>query len=516
MFSLLFVSSVSAAFEWDNDLPYERSPYTVRLDGTEVLRAETNVFSLFDLTPATAYTVEADGCSLSFTTRAETALLSAADFGAAGDGRRDDTRALQDAIDAIPAGGRLRIPAGTYRVSPLTLKSHITLDLAAGAVLLGETDKTVYPVIPAAVQDPVSGAETVSGVWEGSASPMYQALLYGTDLSDVAIVGRGTVDGNAQNARWWQDFKSDPVARPRLFFVNRSKGITLHGITAQNAASWQMHPFLSRDIRFYDIAVNAPDDSPNTDAIDPECCDGVAIVGCRFSVGDDCIALKSGKLDLAEKLRRPADHHTVRNCLMYRGHGAVVLGSETAGGVRNLSVSRCVFVGTDRGLRIKTRRGRGKASVVDGVLFENIRMDGVKTPLVINMWYNCNDPDRYSDYVRQRGGISEDERTPFCGAFVFRRMTCENCHVAAAYFDGLTEKPIGSVTLEDIRFSYANDASPGKPAMQNDAPVLCRAGIVARNVGSLTVCRVTVEGVAGDALVTENVTSETRDALSVR
>ena len=288
-------------------------------------------------------------------------------------------------------------------------------------------------------------------------------------------------------------------------FFNRCKNITVHGITAQNSASWQFHPYFSRELKFLDLAVNAPKDSPNTDALDPEACDGVDIIGCRFSVGDDCIAIKSGKIELGKKFRQPADHHTVRNCLMQFGHGAVTLGSEMAGGVKNLTVERCVFLRTDRGLRIKTRRGRGKYAVIDGVLFENIAMDGVMTPIVINMWYNCCDPDRYSEYNTTREKLPVDDRTPHLGKFTFRNMECLNCHVAACYCDGLPEMPIDEITVENISFTYDPDAVEGVPAMKNNAVKMRKAGMYFDNVGKLTVRNVSVTGCDGEELTAHNV-----------
>ena len=235
-------------------------------------------------------------------------------------------------------------------------------------------------------------------------------------------MGPGSIDGNAQNSDFWTAFREFPTARPRLLFFNRCKNVTVHGVHICNSPSWQVHPYYSEKIALYDLRITAPKISPNTDAIDPESCDGVEIVGCRFAVGDDCIAIKSGRISLGSTLNQPADHHTIRNCLMEFGHGAVVLGSEIGAGVRNLKVSQCWFRGTDRGLRIKSRRGRGRNRVIDGVLFENIRMENVLTPVTINLWYNCCDPDRESEYVWSREKLPVDDRTPRMGRFCFRNL----------------------------------------------------------------------------------------------
>ena len=508
MIKHIFSSSSSAAFEWNNDLPYySEREYVIRIDGDEAYKGNTNVFSIFDLAPGRSYTLTVDGIdfSLEFKTEQESAAINVRDFGAVGDGHHDDFLAVQTAINCIPKGGRLYFPEGTYLVSPLNLKSHITLDLAKGATILGTTDRSKYPVIPGVTRDVVTGDEHHFGTWEGCAVSMHQALICAEYAEDIKIVGEGTIDGNAQNSTWWIDVKKHPHGRPRIFFANRCENISLHGVTIQNSASWQLHPYFSKDLKFIDLKVFAPKDSPNTDALDPEACDNVEIIGCKFSVGDDCIAIKSAKIDIGRRFKTPASRHTIRNCLMEEGHGAITLGSEMAGGVVDLTVNKCVFNKTDRGLRIKTRRGRGKHAVIDGVLFENIVMKRVLTPIVINMWYNCCDPDRYTEYVWSREKLLVDERTPRLGAFEFRDMYCEACEVAACYCDGLPEAPIESIKLENITFTFAPDAKPGAPAMRNFMEMFCRGGMYFDNVRELTLKNVKVIGQDGDELIANNV-----------
>ncbi len=508
MLKVLFTTSTSAAFEWQGNEPYyTECEYTVFLDGEVVYNGNTNVFSLFGLAPGREYALTADCMEgeVRFSTLSESAAVSVRDFGAVGDGVTDDTVAIQTAVNCMPRGARLIFPEGIYLTAPICLKSNITLDIPEGAVLLGHTEKGRYPIIPGKLTDAVSGDEVHFGSWEGNAVPMHQALLFAEYAEDITIVGRGRVDGNAEAAGWWIDVKSYPVGRPRLMFFNRCERVRVHGIHACNSASWQMHPYFSRRVDFVDMFISAPKDSPNTDAIDPEACDEVNIIGCRFSVGDDCIAIKSGKIEIGRKFKTPANRHTIRNCLMQFGHGAVTLGSEMAGGVTNLTVNRCVFIATDRGLRIKTRRGRGKDAVIDGVVFENIKMDGVLTPIVINMWYNCCDPDRNSEYVWSREYLPVDERTPFLGSFTFRNMECLNCQAAACYCDGLPEMPIGEITLDGIKFTFAEDAKPSRPAMREFMEPMCRAGMYFDNVGKLTVKDVTLEGVVGDELIASHI-----------
>lgn len=510
MIQVVYCGSSSACFQMEGDTPYyAKSGYTVSVDGQERFHGDTNVFSLFGLTPGTEYTAAVrfqDGTeeSLQFTTKTETCCVNVRDFGAAGDGVHEDTAAIQAAISFLPQGGRLWFPAGTYLTLPLCLKSHITLDLDEGAVILGSTDRARYPIIPSVAVDPVTGEETLQTGFEGQELNCYQSLIHASYAEDIAIVGRGTIDGNGQNGDWWKDFKSFPASRPRVIFLNHTGGVTLHGITVKNGPSWHIHPFYSHDFMMLDCFVTAPKDSPNTDGIDPESCDQVDIIGCRFSVGDDCIAVKAGKIDMARKYRRPASRHNICNCLMEFGHGAVTLGSELSAGIRGLSVTRCCFRQTDRGLRIKTRRGRGKDSVIDNVLFDNICMERVLTPIVINMWYNCCDPDRFSEYVWCREALPVDERTPHLGCFAFRNMECTGAEVAACYIDGLPESPIDEVALEDITVSFAQDARPGMPSMKNQNQEQCRLGLYLDNVSRVRVKNVKLHGVEGSPLVTQH------------
>lgn len=508
MIKLLFTSSTSSCFEWQNDLAYYKGEtYTIYLNGNECYKGDTNVFSLFDLEPDTEYTLTSDKWdgSLQFQTRAESVCINVKDFGAVGDGATNDTRACQAAIDCLPVDGRLYFPAGTYFVGPLALKSHMTIELSKDAKILGSDQKSDYPVVPGIVKDMRTGEDVHFGTWEGLAVPMHQSLIFGEYIEDVSIIGRGTIDGNGEAGGWWIDVMAYPIGRPRLVFFNRCKDVHIHGILAKDAASWQLHPYFSTNVDILDVDIQAPKNSPNTDAIDPEACDIVNIMGCRFSVGDDCIAIKSGKIDIGRTFKKPANRHTITNCLMQFGHGAVTLGSEMAGGVTNLTVNRCVFRQTERGLRIKTRRGRGKDAIIDGVLFENIKMDGVITPIVINMYYNCCDPDRHSEYVWSREKHPIDERTPYLGEFTFRNMECLNCEAAACFCDGLPEQPIKQVTLEDIRFTYAEDAKPFKCASQDHLDDYCRVGMYFNCVDKLVIKNVTVENPDSEELIAKNI-----------
>lgn len=510
MIQILYRGSSSACFELGGNNPYyAESGYAVFVNGEERFHGKTNVFSLYELAPAAEYAVKVRFDSgkeeeVSLTTRPETCCVNVKDFGAAGDGVHEDTGAIQAAINFLPEGGRLVFPAGTYLTLPLSLKSHITLELCEGATISGSEERERYPILPGVCVDPVTGKEIPMAGFEGNEKACYQSLIHAAYAEDIAIVGKGTIDGNGHKGDWWQGFEHFPAARPRVIFLNRSQNVTLHGVTVKNGPSWHIHPFFSKDVSILDCFVTAPKVSPNTDGIDPESCDGVNIIGCHFSVGDDCVAIKAGKIEMGRKYKAPADHHVIRNCLMEFGHGGVTLGSELAAGIRNLDVTQCHFRSTDRGLRIKSRRGRGKDSVITNVLFDNIRMERVLTPIVINVWYNCCDPDRYTEYVWSREKLPVDDRTPRLGTFNFRNMECTDAEVAACYIDGLPESPIEEVTLENLQISFAEDAKAGVPAMKNFAEECCRMGLYLDNVKKIRINNVSISNVAGKKLIADH------------
>lgn len=502
---VLYTSSTSACLETDCTNPYYCDcAYDVFLNEKLALkRVKENVFSLFSLSPDTDYTVRVGEETVKFRTKAETAAINVKENGATGDGVTLDTIAIQTCIDVCPVGGRVFIPKGTYLISPITLKSGITLELDENATLIGSTDINRYDLLPAIVVDE-SGKEYPYSSFEGENVPCYKSLINAYGAEDFAVIGKGLIDGDAQHGEWWGEMRKDKTKRrPRLLFINNCKNANFHGVRFANSPSWSLHPYFSQNVGFYAVSVTAPPDSCNTDGMDPESCDGLIVAGCVFSTGDDCIAIKAGKIVAAEKFKKPANGYVIRNCLMQNGHGGVVLGSEMSAGVKNLTVTRCLFEGTDRGLRIKTRRGRGKDGIIDAIVFENIKMRGVKTPLVINMFYNC-DSGGHGEYFRTRTPQPIDDGTPYIGELTFRNMDCEDCEYAAAYFDGLPERPIKSVTLENIGFSYSDNAEEGYPAMQSDVKKYKAAGIYADNLSLLKLKNVSFKKVSGEEVIIKN------------
>lgn len=486
--------------------------YKVFVNGEEKQETSRVIFSIYQLKPETLYTVElkdehGTAAEAVFTTDYEFVTLNVKDFGAKGDGISNDTSFIQAAIMSCPKDSRVLIPEGVYRVTTLFVKDDINIELEKGAVIRAFTDRTMFPVLPAMIQSYNEEEEYNLGTWEGNPLPMFSGIITGINAKNVVIYGDGTLDGDAsfEEGNWWKNHLEIKGAfRPRMIFFNHCEHIIVQGLTVQNSPSWNIHPYFSNHLKFFDLTVINPKVSPNTDGLDPESCRDLEIAGVYFSLGDDCIAVKSGKIYMGKTYRTPSEDIVIRQCCMRDGHGSVTIGSEMAGGVKNLVVKDCLFLNTDRGLRIKTRRGRGKDGVIEGVLFDHIRMDQVKTPFVANSFYYC-DPDGFTEYVRTKEALPVDERTPEIRSLIFRNIEAKNCHVAAAFFYGLPEQKIGRIEMENVHVTYAAKPEPDVPAMMEGVEAMTLRGIYANNVKILQLKNVVIEGQEGLAVTLEHI-----------
>ena len=501
----LFVSCRSASFLLEEDGLYElKSPVCLYLDGEEIGEENRSVCSVYGLQPDRAYTLTArrDGVTvgeIAFRTLCETYTLDVRRFGARGDGETEDTQALQAAILCCPENGRVLIPEGNYVTGPLFLKSHITIEFRKGATLSLLTDRKRFPILPGTVFPSVNADdECLLSLWEGNPLDAFASAITGIHVEDVHLIGEGIIDGRAQQSDWWDEPKKRIIAfRGRLFYLYGCRDIHVQGLTFRNSPAWNVHPTFSENLGFYNIRVEAPAVSPNTDGFDPESCAHVRLLGARFSVGDDCIAIKSGKIYLGRKYHTPSEDIEIAWCAMLDGHGGVTVGSEMAGGVRHVRVHHCLMRGNDRGLRVKTRRGRGKNAVIDDIRFEDVRMDGVKVPLVVNSMYFC-DPDGHSPYVQSLEKQPVDDNTPTVGSVTYERVKATGCQACVAYLLGLPERPVGKVTMRDCEFDFAEETKPMVPAMAENVPAMEKRGIISRFVSELVTENVRITGIRGD------------------
>lgn len=508
---LLLVTARNAVIEInDGGIYYSKQPYHVMVNGCSKFTTDRVITSIPDLIPNTEYSISIctdsdERYELAIHTKCEFVTLDVKDFGAKGDGEQNDTLFIQAAIAACPKDGRVLIPKGIYKITSLFLKSNLIMELAEGAILRAETDRRYYPIFSGMVESQDEQSEYNLGTWEGNPLPMYSAIITGIDVENVLIYGRGTIDGRAQSSDWWVNAKVMRGAyRPRLLFLNHCRQITVQGISIKNSPSWTIHPYFSNNLTFLDLEICNPPDSPNTDGLNPESCRKVTIEGVRFSLGDDCIALKSGKIYMGRKYKIPCEDILIRQCLMENGHGAITIGSEMAAGVKRVTVRDCMFRATDRGLRIKTRRGRGKDAVIDDISFEHIRMDNVMTPFVVNCFYCC-DPDGKTEYVQSKECYPVDERTPDIRKLSFRNITCDSCHVAAAFFYGLPERKIKELIMRNIKFTYSKEPKCDVPAMMCNIEPRTKMGIFAANIEHLVMEDIDLEGQEGDKFLLQGI-----------
>lgn len=504
---LVWVCSRAAVIEWGQGDYRSSVPCALAVDGRDLGITDTVVTYVDDLTPGCTHHLilrPTDGSAaaeLTFDTPAETALLDVRLCGATGDGVTDDTAAIQAALMACPAGGTVEVPAGRYAVRSLWLPSSIDLHLAEGATLEAMGERARQPRIPGTLQGQ-DGIPVAMGTWEGESRDMFCAVICAMGVHDTNVHGRGTIHGMAVRSDWWRDPKRIRIAaRPRLVFWESCESMALVGVTLRDSPSWNVHPVLCRDLRFLALSLRSPASSPNTDGINPESCEDVVISGCDFSVGDDCIALKSGKLSMERSIRPACRHVRVSHCTMADGHGAVVIGSEVAGGVVDVVVEDCDFHRTDRGLRVKTRRGRGRDSLVADITFRRITMEGVGVPFVVNAFYFC-DPDGTSDYVQCREALPVDERTPRLGDFTFEDIIATDTRWCAAWVAGLPEEPVSRLRFRSVAVTFPlGPVEPGEPAMASGVTPIARGGFMVANVAELVAEDVSVTGQVGDAWV---------------
>jgi polygalacturonase len=400
-----------------------------------------------------------------------------------GDGKTLCTAAIQQALDACSetGGGIVYLPAGVWLSGALFLHSHTTLEIGSGAILRASQNPQDYPVIEAR--------------WEGRQQPSHAPLIGGTNLVDVTIRGSGVVDGNG--AYWWERYRSKSleIPRPRLISFADCRRVRIQNVELINSPSWTVNPVRCDDLLIEGITIRNPWDSPNTDGINPDSCSNVRIANCYISVGDDCITLKSGIETEEPALRQPCQNIAITNCIMADGHGGVVIGSEMSGDVRNVVIANCIFRGTDRGIRLKSRRGRG--GVIEDVRISNILMTDVLCPLAINLYYACG---RWGDgYVSSKAIHEISSGTPRIRGIHISNISVRGAKLAAAFIYGLPEMPIDDLSIADMQVELAADAEPGYAEMADEIDKMARHGFFVRNARRVRLRNIQIAGQAGAA-----------------
>jgi len=386
-------------------------------------------------------------------------------YGAVADDKTDCLPAIKSAIAACSngGGGRVVIPSGTWFVKgPIHLLSNVNLHLEESAVVKFSTDADDYlPVVLTRFE----GVELMN----------YSPLIYAYQQKNIAVTGKGTFDGQADNDHWWnwtgskrfgwkegmpaqhdkdnepammamaakgiavkeRIFGKDHYMRPCFVEFYDCKNILILGVTITNAPFWLLHPTLSENITVDDVTTNSL--GPNNDGCDPESCTNVLIKNCSFTGGDDCIAIKSGRDEDGRRVNVPSKNIIVQDCQMKDGHGGIVIGSETSGGVENVYGQNCVMSSKnlERAIRIKSNACRG--GILKNFYFRNLKVGQVREAVVkINMYYEkekaikCNYPPTLS------------------GVYVSNVVSQQSQY--AIYIEGLSDKPATNINIHDCSF----------------------------------------------------------------
>jgi polygalacturonase len=391
-------------------------------------------------------------------------------------------KTINDAIDACHAagGGRVVVPAGSFTTGPLRLKSRVNLHLSEGAVLKFSTDPRDYLPV-------------VSTRFEGTELMNYSPFIYAYDQQDIGISGRGTLDGQADAAHWWDWTRNaaasrrrltDPATarlpvserifgegaylRPNFIQPYRCRNVLIEGITIRNSPMWEIHPVLSTNVIVR--GVNVASHGPNNDGCNPESCRDVLIERCTFDTGDDCIALKSGRNDDGRRVNVPVEGVVIRDCTMKDGHGGVTIGSEISGGARNIFAERCRMDSPNLNiaLRIKTNSVRG--GLVERVFMREVTIGQVSQAVVtVDFQYEEGDAGTFPPTVRDVD---------------VRNVTSQKSRNALS-LRGYAYAPVTNVHLKDCRFDNVAEAD------------------VLEHVTGLTFDNVTVNGIVRNEVVSK-------------
>jgi polygalacturonase len=420
--------------------------------------------------------------------------VSICSYGGVGDGISQNTEAFKNAINALSSkgGGKLIIPEGVWFTGPIVLKSNIDLHLNKGAIILFSTDFDLYPL--------------VKTMFEGLETKRCQSPISGVNLNNVAITGEGSINGSGQawrplkkikvtESKWTETIKSGGVLkdtetwfptakslkgdamsdmnvpraemtdsqwndvkdflRPVMISLIECKNVKLQGVLFENSPSWNIHPLMCENVIIDNIFARNPAYAQNGDGLDIESCKNVLVVNSTFDVGDDGICIKSGKDEEGRKRGRATENVIVDNCKVFQGHGGFVVGSEMSGGVRNISVSNCEFLGTDVGLRFKSNRGRG--GVVENIYIRDIYMlDIVTDSFLFDLYYggkSASESLEDSSQVAEKSDLLPvTDATPCFRNIYVKNIVSRNAR-RALFFNGLPEMNIYNINLENAIIS---------------------------------------------------------------
>ncbi|HJZ94991.1 MAG TPA: glycoside hydrolase family 28 protein [Candidatus Solibacter sp.] len=381
---------------------------------------------------------------------ADPAFFNVLDYGAKRDASAPSTAAFRAAIEAASkvGGGTVFIPAGQYTSGAIVLASNINFHIDAGATIRFLADRSLYPM--------------VASRFEGVESRGPEAMIGAHNAENISITGRGTLV--ADNAEWLKLVRADPAWRTgwtnllalieakkpipdevrragemslRTDFIRpvESRNVLIEGIHIKGSPMWVLHPLYCENVVIRNVVVETFPGA-NTDGVDVDSCRHVRISDSYFDTGDDAICVKSGKDVDGRRVNRVTEDVAITNCTVRRAHGAVVLGSETSGGIRNVVASNIVAQGTDRGIRIKSGRARG--GTLENIRFDNWVIEDTRYAAIEVTNYYTRVPDE-----------PVSERTPIFRNIAISHVTVNRCPIAVN-IEGLPEAPVEGLRLTDV------------------------------------------------------------------
>ena len=416
--------------------------------------------------------------------------VSVKDFGGVGDGVTLNTEAFAKAMKHLSdkGGGHLDVPAGIWLTGPIEILSNCDLHVTPNAVIIFDPDRDLYPIIQTVFEgldtrrceSPVhaEGARNISitggGVLDGSGEAW--RMVKKSKLTDgewrklVASGGIVSRDGriwypdegfekatmfsnmNVPSAdlteEQWNEIKS--FLRPNMVSLRNCENVLLEDCSFQNSPCWNVHPLMCKNLIVNRVNIRNPYYSQNGDAIDVDSCENVLITNSTFDAGDDGICIKSGKDADGRRRARPCKNLIVDNCTVFHGHGGFTVGSEMSGGVENIKVSNCRFLGTDVGLRFKSKRGRG--GVVKNIYINDIYMkDILADAILFDLFYggkSAVEAAAEKDETVNVPAVPVDETTPEFRDIYISNVCCNGAS-KAMLFNGLPEMPVTNINVSD-------------------------------------------------------------------
>lgn len=416
--------------------------------------------------------------------------VSVKDFGGVGDGVALNTEAFAKAMKHLSdkGGGHLDVPAGIWLTGPIEILSNCDLHVTPNAVIIFDPDRDLYPIIQT--------------VFEGLDTRRCESPVHAEGARNISITGGGVLDGSGEawrmvkkskltDGEWrklvasggivsrdgriwypdegfekatmfsnmnvpsvdlteeqWNEIKS--FLRPNMVSLRNCENVLLEDCSFQNSPCWNVHPLMCKNLIVNRVNIRNPYYSQNGDAIDVDSCENVLITNSTFDAGDDGICIKSGKDADGRRRARPCKNLIVDNCTVFHGHGGFTVGSEMSGGVENIKVSNCRFLGTDVGLRFKSKRGRG--GVVKNIYINDIYMkDILADAILFDLFYggkSAVEAAAEKDETVNVPAVPVDETTPEFRDIYISNVCCNGAS-RAMLFNGLPEMPVTNINVSD-------------------------------------------------------------------